>query len=69
MGAETDDSKSDQKPELDLVAVIDSQLDVINYVADVDNSLYETALDDKIKVTTKAFSVILKAQAKLLKII
>jgi hypothetical protein len=29
--------------------------------------MYDTCLADKIKVTTKAFSVILKAQAKLLK--
>jgi hypothetical protein len=57
----------EEKDELDLLDVIDSQLDIIIYVSDIDNDMYDTCLADKIKVTTKAFSVILKAQAKLLK--
>jgi|688.fasta_scaffold130455_5 hypothetical protein len=57
----------EESDELDLLDVIDSQLDIIIYVSDIDNDMYDTCLADKIKVTTKAFSVILKAQAKLLK--
>jgi hypothetical protein len=57
----------EESDELDLLDVIDSQLDIIIYVSDIDNEMYDTCLADKIKVTTKAFSVILKAQAKLLK--
>ena len=57
----------EESDELDLLDVIDSQLDIIIYVSDIDNDMYDTCLADKIKATTKAFSVILKAQAKLLK--
>jgi hypothetical protein len=57
----------EEESEIDLIELMNSQLDVLTYVSDLDSSLYDLLPQDKIKVITKALNVIYKIQVKILK--
>ena len=59
-----EEKEKDAKNPLD---VIDNQLAVIGNVADLDHSVYDECLEDKIKVITRALKLIFKIQGNLLK--
>ena len=64
LGDEIEDDE-DYKP--NALAVIEKQLDVISYVSELDNSVYDECLEDKIKVITRALKLIYKIQGNILK--
>jgi len=50
-----------------MMDIIDNQLGVIASMGEIDASLYDEAQEDKIKVVSRAFNIIYRAQARLLK--
>jgi hypothetical protein len=51
------------------IQIINNQIQILISVYDLDDSLYEALMEDKIKVMSKAFKVILKAQNALEKML
>jgi hypothetical protein len=51
------------------IQIINNQIQILISVYDLDDSVYEALMEDKIKVMSKAFKVILKAQNALEKML
>ena len=56
-----------ERDEINPLDVIDCQVMIINNVSELDNSVYDECLEDKIKVITRALKLIYKIQGNLLK--